>query len=107
MAQLDRHRQSKALYTAGNLVSIPQPFHAIHDTLRFVALHRSSFHTWAALLNSFHSPWMEVKAALDAHGEFAEALEAEQRLIVSRLTEQLQREGAARQERRVRRTLGV
>lgn len=50
---------------------------------------------------------MEVKAALDAHGEFAEALEAEQRLIVSRLTEQLQREGAARQERRVRRTLGV
>ncbi|CAK9106616.1 unnamed protein product [Durusdinium trenchii] len=49
----------------------------------------------------------EVKAALDAHGEFAEALEAEQRLIVSRLTEQLQREGAARQERRVRRTLGV
>lgn len=47
----------------------------------------------------------EVKAALDAHGEFAEALEAEQRLIVSRLTEQLQREGAARHELMTR--LGV
>lgn len=40
----------------------------------------------------------EVKAALDAHGEFAEALEHEQRLIVERLTEALQKEGAARHD---------
>jgi len=40
----------------------------------------------------------EVKAALDAHGDFAEALEAEQRLIVERLTEQLTKEAAQRHE---------
>ncbi|CAJ1352072.1 unnamed protein product [Effrenium voratum] len=40
----------------------------------------------------------EVKAALDAHGDFAEALEQEQRLIVERLTEALQKEGTARHE---------
>ena len=40
----------------------------------------------------------EVKAALDAHGDFAEALEAEQRLIVERWTEQLTKEAAQRHE---------
>lgn len=40
----------------------------------------------------------EVKAALDAHGDFAEALEAEQRLIVEHLTEQLTKEAAQRHE---------
>ncbi|CAE7379924.1 HERC1, partial [Symbiodinium pilosum] len=40
----------------------------------------------------------EVKAALEAHGELAEALESEQRLVVQRLTEGLQREGAARSD---------
>ncbi|CAE7426200.1 HERC1 [Symbiodinium natans] len=40
----------------------------------------------------------EVKAALEAHGELAEALESEQRLVVQRLTDGLQREGAARHD---------
>lgn len=40
----------------------------------------------------------EVKAALDAHGDFAEALEAEQRLIVERWTERLTKEAAQRHE---------
>jgi len=38
----------------------------------------------------------EVKAALDAHGEFAEALEKEQRLLIARLQETLDKEGQAR-----------
>jgi len=40
----------------------------------------------------------EVKAALEAHGELAEALESEQRLVVQRLTEGLQRESTARSD---------
>lgn len=39
----------------------------------------------------------EVKAALDAHGEFAEALEREQRLLVERLQESLTLEGEKRE----------
>lgn len=39
-----------------------------------------------------------MKAALDAHGDFAEALEAEQRLIVERLTAAVQQEASMRQE---------
>mmetsp|Transcript_40677 Transcript_40677/g.73288 ORF Transcript_40677/g.73288 Transcript_40677/m.73288 type:complete len:665 (-) Transcript_40677:248-2242(-) len=38
----------------------------------------------------------EVKAALDAHGEFAEALEKEQRLLIARLQEIVDKESQAR-----------
>lgn len=49
-------------------------------------------------ITSLNRSLSQVKAALDAHGEFAEALEHEQRLIVERLTDALQREGAQRHD---------
>jgi hypothetical protein len=39
----------------------------------------------------------EVKAALDAHGEFAEALKNEQSLLISRVQEALQQEAKSRE----------
>jgi len=50
----------------------------------------------AYLENQAHTASQEVKAALDAQLEFAEALEREQRLVVERFAEGITQEGAQR-----------